>query len=165
LNADPKVVHSALAWYNNFVETQEAAVAERDIATKAQVEDALRAEWGKDYRVNVNAMRGYLEIIPKEVATALQSARTDDGTAILNSPEVVKWFTALAREFNPVLQLPNLDGQPGGKGIEVEIAEIEKYMRTNNADYFKDEKMQERYRQLVEARNKIDERKGAVKAA
>ena len=84
----------------------------------------------------------------------------DDGTALFNSPEFVEFFVGLAREFNPVLAVMGGDGRPLGKGIEDEIASIEKLMRENRPAYNRDEKLQARYRTLLDARIKQQERSG-----
>ena len=160
MNADPKLVHASIEWYNKFAEEQEAKVAEGDLTAKQQVEDALRTKWGPDYRANVNAMQGYLDTLPAGVADMLRSARMDDGTALFNSPEFVEFFVGLAREFNPVLAVMGGDGRPLGKGIEDEIASIEKLMRENRPAYNRDEKLQARYRVLLDARIKQQERSG-----
>ena len=160
MNADPKLVHASIEWYNKFAEEQEAKVAEGDLTAKQQVEDALRTKWGPDYRANVNAMQGYLDTLPAGVADMLRSARLDDGAALFNSPEFVEFFVGLAREFNPVLAVMGGDGRPLGKGIEDEIASIEKLMRENRPAYNRDEKLQARYRVLLDARIKQQERSG-----
>lgn len=158
VNADPQVARAAIGWYNKFVEDQAAKIAEGDATAKQGAEDALRAEWGADYRANVNAMKGFLDTAPKEVAEMIADARGADGTAILNNPGVVKWLVGLAREMNPAATL--VPGAPGNahKGVEDRIAEIEKTMRTNRNEYNRDEKMQAEYRDLIDARTRLKAR-------
>lgn len=156
INADPKVAHVAISFYNEIVEEQEAAVAEADLAAKQATEDALRVKWGPDFRANQNAIRGFLDTLPQGISETILSARDDQGRALFNVPEFAEWFAGLAREFNPVLAIVPGGGGAPGKSLDDEIAGIEKFMREKRADYNKDEKMQERYRQLLDAKIKRD---------
>lgn len=152
-NAEPRIAHAAVKWYNNFVEEQQAAQTATDTAAKAAAEDALRLEWGTDYRTNLNVLQSYLDTMPTAVSEVFKGARGPDGKALFNDPEFVQWFVGNAREMNSVSTLVGV-GVPPGKSLEEEIASIEKFMRTNNTEYFKDEKQQARLRQLYEAREK-----------
>lgn len=164
VNADPKIAHAAIGWYNSFVEEQAAKIHEGDLAAKQTVEDELRKEWGNDYRVNINAIGGLFNSAPEDVSEMVLNARTADGKAILNDPGVVRWLVNLAREMNPVATLV-----PGSQGtsvqsIDTEIGEFEKKMGNKNSDYWKGpmaEKNQQRYRDLIEARDRLKARSTA----
>jgi hypothetical protein len=164
VNADPKVAHAAIGWYNNFVEEQAAKIHEGDLSAKQTTEDALRAEWGNDYRVNINAIGGLLDTAPKEVSEAVLNARTSDGKAIMNDPAIVRWFVQLAREANPVATLVPGSAGTGPQAIDTEISSIEKLMGNKNSEYWKGptaDKMQSRYRELLEARDRMKSRSAA----
>jgi hypothetical protein len=45
------------------------------------------------------------------------------------------------------------DGDQSGRGIDAEISEIERVMQADNARYWRDPKMQERYGELLAARD------------
>jgi hypothetical protein len=161
-NVSPKVAHTAIKWYNNFVEESMAQQAEMDQQHKAGVEDALRAAWGKDYRPNIGAMNTYLDTLPGPVAEAMRSARDAEGRGLLNIPEVMQWLVGNAREFLSVSTLVGGDGQISAQTIDAELAEIQKIMGT--PAYIKDEKKQARYRDLLDAKAKLEAR-GKSKAA
>jgi hypothetical protein len=63
----------------------------------------------------------------------------------------------MAREINPAATVTESAGATG-KGLEDEIREIEKFMREHRAEYYKDERMQARYVELLGAREKIQAR-------
>jgi hypothetical protein len=159
-HADPKIAHAAVKWYNNFVEEQQAAESKADLQAKQAAEDTLRAEWGRDYRTNINVIQSYMDTMPTAVAEALQYARGADGVALFNNPEFAQWFAGFAREANSVQTLVGDDGRKHGQSLEDEIGTIEKFMRTNRRDYDRDPKMQDRLRQLYDARIKAQERSG-----
>jgi hypothetical protein len=159
-NADPKIAHAAVKWYNGFVEQQEAEAVEADTVARKAAEDTLRAEWGRDYRTNLNVIQSYMDTMPPPVAEALKGARGADGVALFNNPEFSQWFAGFAREANSVQTLVGPDGQKHGQSLEDEIKHIEGFMRTNRADYNRDTKMQQRLLQLYDARIKAQARSG-----
>lgn len=163
LNSDPKIAAYAVKWYNDFRETEITKQAERDEVNKSSTEDALRAEWGNDYRTNVNSIHGLLDAAQPEVAEAVLNARMADGTALLNNPQVMRWLTSMAREINPVHSIvPGSGGGTGAMGsIGDEIGKIETYMKNERAKYNKDTKAQERLRELYDARSKLQSRSAA----
>ncbi len=161
-NADPKIAHAAVKWYNEFVEEQQAQVAENDAGHKAESEDALRAEWGGDYRANVNVVETYLGTMPAEAAEALRGARGPDGRLLLHTPAVMQALAQSARELNGVVTITGIEGSVPAEKLDEAIAQIEKFMRTNRADYNKDEKLQAKLRGLYEARVKRDSKSRAA---
>jgi len=158
LNADPKIAQYAVSWYNQFQEDAAAKVAEGDNAAKTATEDELRAEWGADYRANINHIQGFLAQAPEGVADLIGNARGADGKAILNDPNVVRWLASVARELNPVGTIVP-SGGGSAKGLDDEISEIETFMRTDRAAYNKDERKQARLRDLYAARERQQGRK------
>jgi hypothetical protein len=163
LNAPPQIAQYAVKWYNDFQEQQLGRVAEADNTHKTATEDALRAEWGNDYRANINHISSFLSTAPEGVADLISNARGADGKAILNDPGTVKWLATLAREFNPVGTIV-----PGGgnsmQGIESRETEITKLMGNPNSEYWKGptaEKLQKEFRDLVDAEGKMKARGAA----
>ncbi len=157
-NADPKTVHGIVEWYNNFREESLAEQAEADKSHRTETEDALRTEWGADYRANVNHVKAFLETAPEGIADRIANARDGEERALLNDPKVVQWLAQIAREINPIHTIvPGTSGNDA-QTVDGEIEKIEKLMRTNRVEYNRDNKMQERYRNLIDARIKIQQR-------
>ena len=74
-------------------------------------------------------------------------------------PAVIKWVVEQQLQLNPASALVGVGtGHEQMTSIESEIGKIEKTMKENRTAYFKDEKMQARYRDLLEAREKIKPR-------
>jgi hypothetical protein len=157
-NLPPATAHAAVEFYNELQEEQAAQAAEAETAAKAATEDKLRAEWGADYRANLNHITSFIEKAPEGVSEALLNARTPDGKAIFNIPEVLQWFASQARELDPMGTIVPSGGGAAGATIDTEIADIEKLMRTNRPEYNRDTKKQERYIQLLGAREKLKTR-------
>lgn len=164
VNAPPAVAHAVVGWYNKFAEEQQAARLEADGTAKAEATAALRADFGADYSPNMNILRSYLGTLPKEVAAALEGARAPDGTAIMNMPDVVKALVGQARELGITSTIIGAGGGPGGQAIDDELKTIRERMKKDPKGYQRDEAMQKRYRDLLDAQMLRDSR-GKTKAA
>jgi hypothetical protein len=85
-------------------------------------------------------------------------ARMPDGRMIGDHPELVSFFSGLAREINPAATLVPSSGGDPTKGVDEAIAAYEKRMGEDRAGWFKDTKAQEHYSQLLSARDKMKSR-------
>lgn len=152
-NASPAQVKAGLKTYYQIKEDAIARMAEADIAHRDEVQDALRAEWGAEYRGNINSINAFLEMAPEGIKDKLLSARMSDGRAVANDPAFMAWLSQVAREVNPVGTVVPAGGDQMG-AIETELSKIREVMRKDRAAYNKDEKMQARFRELLDAQEK-----------
>jgi len=153
--APPAMVNAALETYYNIVEEQIAAQSEAANGAKNASIEVLREEWGPDYRRNLNVMTSYLHTLPPAVAEAFKFGKGADGLPLGYNADVLKWLTAQAMESNPLATVVPGAGANQASAISEEIAAIEGLMRTDRAAYNKDEKKQERLRELYAAREKL----------
>jgi hypothetical protein len=157
-NMPPAVVHQAIGWYNAWQEQQAADIAKAEREGKQRGEDQLRADWGADYRTNLNLANDFLtNTAGDELADQLATAVLPDGTVLGDNPQVLQWLAKVAREVNPVATLVPPGGGPDQ--LAGRKAEIEKTMRTNRDAYNRDEAMQAEYRRIIEAEQRINTRK------
>ncbi len=157
-NMHPEQVKSALNWYYENQEKQVQLQAQADAESFRETEEALRQEWGADYRRNVNLAASMLDAAPAGVKENLIGARLADGTPLGNHPDVLRWLSGLARELNPLATVVPGSGATAAAAVENEIAAIEARMGGDKATrdaYFKDEKAQARYRELIAVRSKV----------
>ena len=111
-------------------------------------EDALRAEWGQEYRRNINAIKNTLSAhAPEDVVANMLASRTPDGRRWGDSPEMLKIFASLAREANPTATVVPANGFGT---MDDELGALEKKVGTK--EYWADPKMQARYTELLAAR-------------
>lgn len=167
-NMNPEQVASAINWYYEEQEKQVTAQIEADRAFRKDAEDALRGEWGGEYRANVNAIANFLSSTPVlsegedgekiTLGAALMDARLPDGTKVGDNPHTAKFLLNLANEINPGGTVAPGDGTSRLASVKEEIASIEKVMREDRRAYDKDEKMQARLRQLYAAEEKLASR-------
>lgn len=161
LNASPAIAHALAKWYYGLADKETAAVAETDKVHARETTDALRAKWGNDYRANIGQVMSLLDSLGGELKAQLMDATMPDGRRLFNSPEVVEWFASKAREINPAGILIPASGENSMASLDTEIQGIEKLMGNRSSEYWKGgkaEAMQARYRQLIDAREKIKAR-------
>ncbi len=154
VNAAPEQVNALLHWYYDTQEKNLAAREEQDNQFLSASEDALRAEWGGEYRTNINAIKGLISTLPESVRDLFSNARLGDGNALINNPDMARWLVHTSRTLNPAATVvPNAGANVAG-AIDDEIAGIEKLMRTDRKAYNADQKMQQRLRELYGARER-----------
>lgn len=144
----------AIQWYLDFAEKQAEALYENDQKAKTDFEDALRPEWGNEYRANIQSINNMLAMAPNGLAERLLNARMADGTPFGSDPDTMRWLVSLSREINPIPSLTGMGQDQSLTKVEDRIKDIENTMRTDRAKYNKDEKMQEEYRQLLDFRQR-----------
>jgi hypothetical protein len=148
-------VKETLEWFlGDYREGLEGKRAEAEASMVKVAEDQLRADWGADFRPNMNAIQGLLDA---NVST--QSGLKD---RILKSiklePEFAKLWANIARQINPVSTLTGIDPARMEQSIDAELGQIKNTMRTNRAAYNADEKMQARYRELLAAKDRMKQK-------
>ena len=164
--APSETVKAALNWYYSNIEEQAANLDEADEKFRIESTQALKEEFGPSFKRQTNAIASLFSTAPGgadvnnegSLFARIMGGRTSDGRIIGNDPDMVRWLTAIAQDVNPAAMVVE-DGDQSGQSVENEIASIEKRMREDKRAYFKDEKAQARYRELLAARDKIQARK------
>jgi len=159
-NATPDVTKAALASYYKIVESQTAQRQTEDAQYKEQSQDALRGEWGQDFRRNINLVNNLLETAPEGVKDRLLAARLADGKLLGDDPATLKFLVSMAREINPAAAVvPGANNAPAA--ISEELANLNRQMGDPRSDYWSKDKgsqLQARYRELVTAQQKLAKR-------
>lgn len=163
-NYNQQQVDSAINAFYAEVDRNEQAITEAEKKAADATEDALRKEWGADYRTNKAMAEALLARSPAGFRDRFMNGYLADHTPIKASPEAWKWLVQMEREINPAATVLPGAGGDLGKTIETELAEIKKHMANHGQPpYYKGpeaEKMQARYRELIDAQKKL-----AAKAA
>ena len=154
-NMSPAQVNAALNAHFDNLESAAEVRAELDLSDRETCQETLIADWGVELKRNLNAVSNALDAhMDQDTKELFLNARLADGTAMFNNADAVKALVGLVLEANPMATVV-----PGGTGdkmqsIESEIAAIEEKMRKDRPAYNSDEKLQERYRALLTARDK-----------
>lgn len=158
LNLTPEQLKGTLKGYFEISEATRAERAAKDIEYKNEAEDRLRANWGNDFRANINNITNYLD--SKGIREQLLIGRLADGRPIGSSPEILTWLADIARAENP-LGITTPSGQTQMASINDEIAKIEEFMRKDRKAYDRDNSMQDRYLKLLNERLKQQAKQAA----
>lgn len=160
-NMHPDQVKTALQFYAEQQDVIAQEMAANDIGAKEACEEALRAEYGPQYKRNMQAANELLAGAPGGVHEALLGARAADGTPLASDPAVLRWLVGLAHEMNPIGTLVPGSGTNAMQAAEGELAALRGKMADKNSDYWKGanaQKNQQRYRELISAVQKVGAR-------
>lgn len=129
---------------------------QNDETLRSNTEEMLRSEWGADYRRHLNVIHGVLDsTMTQEMKSSFLQARLPDGSHLGSHPDVLKGLLSIALIKNPTgIVVPGASSNPM-QGIADEKAKIEKVMREDRGTYNKSEDMQKRYRDLIEAEQRM----------
>lgn len=126
---------------------QAEAQAEADAGHMDAVEDALRSEWGADYRRNLNMNGALLSQHFGDEMNAILTARTPDGMRLADHPGFNKFLNAMARANGSDVMF---DGDvKGGTSIDQRLGQIKQIMETDFNRYLR-EGLDKEYGQLLE---------------
>jgi len=127
--------------------------AQADHEAQQTFEDKMRAEWGNDYRRNINMIHGLLDTGPAGMKDYFLNSRGPDGNPLGSNPQIAAYLADLAFQINPITTLVPNSGGNAAQSLADEIEAIEAKMGTK--EYSDNEKMQQRYRDLISARERI----------
>ena len=164
-------MNAGMDWYYQFQEEQAADLDASDETFRGESQRALKDEFGSTFKRKTNAIASLFAAAPGGADVANPDALISrilagrlalkegekHGDIIGNDPAMNRWLIGLAQEINPAATLLE-DGEQSGKGIGEELAEISKFRRENKREYFKDNAMQARERELLDAQAKIKAR-------
>lgn len=153
-NVSKDVVQAAIEWNQNKIETERQEIYDRNADLQEQTEEALRAEWGPEFKRNINLVNGVIATLPEAARDVFAGAKALDGTALFNNPDIMRWMVDMARKVNPVGTV--VTGATNISAVDSELEQIENVMKDNRSSYNKDTKMQERYMQLLEAKERFN---------
>lgn len=157
INADPETVARGLEEFQKHQENYTNMIAQRDQEKANEAQQYFKEEWGADYEANLNSMTNFIENnFPQDVQDALMNGRLgdEDGTPLLASTAVIEAFSRIQREINPMGTVTNGQGMDTIDSIQDQIKTYEDRMGTK--EWFKDEKAQQHYRELVTARERYE---------
>ncbi|CRY63027.1 Uncharacterised protein [Yersinia kristensenii] len=153
-NVSKDVVQAAIEWNQSKIETERQEIYDRNADLQEQTEEALRAEWGPEFKRNINLVNGVIATLPEAARDVFAGAKALDGTALFNNPDIMRWMVDMARKVNPVGTV--VTGATNISAVDSELEQIEKVMKDNRSAYNKDAKMQDRYMQLLEAKERFN---------
>ncbi|MES9841220.1 MAG: hypothetical protein ABW134_11760 [Candidatus Thiodiazotropha endolucinida] len=151
------IPNESLSALNNAMmkgrEAEAQAKSNQDGLDKQACDRQLQEAWGGDYQTNVNLALNQVSQLPESVRENFINARMADGKGLMNSPEIMNWLVDIQRKVNPVgTVVPNSNNPM--QDMNTEIAKLE--ARMGDDDWHKDIKAQNRYQELIDAREQYN---------
>jgi hypothetical protein len=157
-NMTPAEVKKALGWYPLYQEAIINELNEADLNNAALAKNDFRATWGAAEARNLTFLRNQFESEKGAWAT-IANARAPDGRRLGDNPQIMKLFLEKFKNGDPeAYDLPS-NGTTPSQNVEQEMADIKKLMGNKQSAYWKGPDapaMQERYRNLIERKQRID---------
>lgn len=155
VNATPEQVRATVRGAFDVQEQWTAKLEAQDQVQMEETQAALAAEWGPDYKANMNLMRNVLDLLPEDVRGDFMNSRLPDHRGMGNSPSVIKGLAAIGRMLNiGTTYIGGGGGEQQVDSINEELASITAKMGTKA--YQNDEKMQARWRELDDAKRRLE---------
>lgn len=153
-NLPPKAVNAIIARHLQLQDQAIKAQEEQDINDRTATTAALTSAdmWGSEARLNATIVHGMLEQAPPGIRDGLLQSRLPNGKLLGNDVEAMQWLASQARAINPYATVTPAPGLDAAGTVDAEIAAIEAKMGT--PEYYKNEAMQARYRDLITLRDK-----------
>jgi hypothetical protein len=124
----------------------------QDGVDKQTSDRQLKDAWGGDFETNLNSVKGLINSLPASIKEGFMDARTPDGRAIFNSPELMVAFAEWQRKIDPsATVVPNVSNPIQSMNDEIKSLED----RMGDEDWHKDLDSQKRYQDLVNARDSM----------
>lgn len=155
-NMPTAVVSSVVNEYLKLDQRMQKDIAVKDDHDKQETMLALSKVWGVDRDRNLGLVQMFLQDLPEDTRKAFEGARMADGTAVFNSPAILQFLLGKQREINPMAMVVPQGGSDGVKAIETEMKALEAEM--GSEAWYKDEKKQARYRELVSAQERLQQK-------
>lgn len=159
-NWSPSQFNEALGWYAQEQEAIQDRIAQADTQFRATSVDALRSEWGNEYRGNLTAIKNMMSAWPEGMADRLMGGRTADGKRIGDDVAFLSTMLNIQKELYPAASVVPAGTQNQTKAISDRIAEINVIMQGDEADakYWRNPALQTEYAQLLDAQEKMKSR-------
>jgi hypothetical protein len=166
LNLTPAQASRLIAFRQQEADRQIDERIQADTQLRTSTEDALRQEWGSQYRQNVETMRSFITTRFGDAAEDLLNARTPNGDPLLGSSTVLRSLLQMAMDLNGGAATITLaDGKlADGAGVDARMGELHKLMANTSSEYWKGpnaDNLQREYRRLVEYQERNAARGGA----
>lgn len=138
---------------SSYFEAEEARVEARQEADREATlltDEALREEWGPDYKANKNMIKNAISLFfPAEFHKEIEESRLASGTPLFASKEGAMAFANIARQLAPAGTTVNSEGSTDIGSIESTLKSLQSQMGTKS--WHADTAKQKQFRDLADA--------------
>ena len=128
-NIPASMVKEVSSWFLDYQEIAEQKAAEMAYQARQQTEESLRAEWGPDYKANVNMMANVLQEHLGSRTQELLAKQFTDGSRLGDNEMFIRLMADLSRKVGgSSAELYTTDVATSGKSLEARRSELMKMM-------------------------------------
>jgi hypothetical protein len=159
IGATPDVVSAAVDSVLEYAEEMQAETVADDERFRRDARDALRDQWGQDYKRNMSYIKPAFGN-NDALMTSILSSRAPDGRLIGDHPDVIEWLVDMGKAVDPEASVGS-GGPLTLQTVENELDQLRGMMRDDGGPYWRGpqaEKHQARFQQLTSQRDRIQSR-------
>lgn len=163
LNIPPAQYNAMVGAMLEYSEDIAADRVARDDDNRKATRDALRDEWGANYKRNINTINLLFQDAPDEFEEIL-AGRTKSGTLIGDDPRVIKFLVGLAHKVHDEATITPTGGVSSIKDIDTRLGELNKLVAKDNSEYWRgptSQALQKEYADLLTAKEALGKRRAA----
>lgn len=124
-NVPADMVKKISGWFLNYEDVIAQRNADRAYQARSETEEKLRAEWGADYKANVNLMANVLQEHLGSKSAEFLAQPLMDGTRIGDNEMFIRLMAEVSRKIGgSTAELYTTDVHTTGKGLEARKAEL-----------------------------------------
>lgn len=128
-NIPANMVKEVSSWFLDYQEIAAQKAAEMAYEARQKTEETLRAEWGPDYKANVNMMANVLQEHLGSRTQELLSKQFSDGSRLGDNELFIRLMADVSRKVGgSTAELYTTDVATSGKSLEVRRGELMKMM-------------------------------------
>jgi hypothetical protein len=128
-NIPASMVKEVSSWFLDYQEIADQKAAEMAYQARQQTEETLRAEWGPDYKANVNMMANVLQEHLGSRTQELLAKQFTDGSRLGDNEMFIRLMADLSRKVGgSSAELYTTDVATSGKSLEARKDELMKMM-------------------------------------
>lgn len=128
-NIPGSMVKEVSSWFLDYQEIAEQKSAEMAYQARQQTEETLRAEWGPDYKANVNMMANVLQEHLGSQTQELLAKQFTDGSRLGDNEMFIRLMADLSRKVGgSSAEMYTTDVATSGQSLEARKSELMKMM-------------------------------------
>jgi hypothetical protein len=154
-NMPPTQLNDIAKWYFDQQEQVIAQQIEADKDYRAEQEEALRQEYGHEFKSNINAVKNFLtQTAGEELTGLLFGARLADGSLLGNNGAALRWLVSVAREQTPGAGLVPSGTPDVGKALNSRLSELDN-IYVNDSERYRRDGLEKEHQDLLAASMKM----------
>jgi hypothetical protein len=154
LNIPQGEFKKSLQIYADMQNKAMAETAERDKAIWLETEDALRAEWGHEFRANMTMLE---RMFPPEIVEDVFTARGGvSGVKLGGSKEFLNFLVGFMKKYAPEETI--IPGGADNAAAESEFERLDSEFKNDYPNFIRDQKKYARWSELKDARTLREQR-------